>query len=598
MSITGFRLPRVKWVGTGVSLVVLIGVCACSVTPVGSWLAVAAAGQSSLNLSQAETSDAPSGPGVAVSPDRTFIAFTDKSFELAIRDLSTGLTRVLTKRPDDDVNFDYLALDVMPSPDSRRVAYVWGQEFRVIEARGGAPTVVFADTQNRGLHLFGWFPDGKSLLAGIIAGTFRGHPSQLVRVSLADGALEVLRNNWSGTRCQVSPDGRYILFDRVRPASKNRTLFLMSADGTGEVTVADDPADDNVVLGWFPDGKRLLYARNRGSAHDAMALSIENGRPSGRPAMIRPNVGRVSTNGVTRDGTWYISRALSWPSVFVADLDPRTGRAIGNLTPVPDHPWVIHSRAVSWSPTGDRLAYTDSFGWDDADGEVVVEQLPSGRTTRYPAPLGGVDRVTWSPDGRAVVFEGRASSTQAGLFKLDLTTKNASPQLLVAGENPTYPILAPDGRVFYYRQVGTQGVLMKDLQSGSEQIIPAQGGKAGTWLSPDGQTFLLLQTPQGTKSSSIDTMPVHGGPQRTVITGVEDSGNVAGWSHDSKYVLFRSGDSILRVSSAGGVAEPIGLSLPRIRSLSVHPNGRKIAVTGGEATFAVEVWQFARTGAR
>jgi Tol biopolymer transport system component len=601
MSVVGFRLSRSNWVGSSVGFVVVIGVCASNVEWAKPWLTGASASQASVDLAEALTSDTPGGPVVdaAVSPDGTFIAFTDRSHELAIRDLSTGVTRVLTKRPSSDVNYDYFAGNPIPSPDSLKVAYVWGSELRVVAARGGASTVVFGDTQQRelGLALSGWFPDGKSLLVSI---SDSPNPRQLVRVTLADGARQLLRNNWSGEQCRVSPDGRHILFERRRPGSQNRALFVMSSNGSGELPLADDPAANNVALDWFPDGKRVLYVRSRANSHDALALSIENGRPSGRPTMIRRNVGWVRAHGVARDGRWYISRALSWPSVYVADLDAQSGKAINAPTPVPGHPWVVHSLRVSWSPGGDRLAYTD--GWPNQDAGVVVQWLPGGTSERHAMSLSQLDRVAWSPDGRSVVVEGVTANRQAGLFRLDLTTKNASPQLLVAGANPYYPMFSPDGRTLFYRLTGPQGALgvfKRDLESGSEEVIPAQGGVAGTYLSPDGQTFLLLQRRRRTDPlTTIDTMPVDGGTQRTLIAGVDDSGAVAGWSHDSKSVLFRSGDSILRVSSSGGVAEPIGLSLPRIRSLSVHPNGRKIALTGDEVTFVVEVWQFDRSGTR
>ena len=80
-----------------------------------------------------------------------------------------------------------------------------------------------------------------------------------------------------------------------------------------------------------------------------------------------------------------------------------------------------------------------------------------------------------------------------------------------------------------------------------------------------------------------------GGPSRE-LAHVSDSEMITfqDWTPDGGAVIFtkwitkpNEPMALWRVSIHGGDPQPLGLSMPGIRDVSVHPNGRKITFTAG-----------------
>ena len=60
-----------------------------------------------------------------------------------------------------------------------------------------------------------------------------------------------------------SPDGSSIVYSaRSREGAKERDIFLISTDGSQEMTLVQHPSDD-YVLGWVPGSEQILFASDR-----------------------------------------------------------------------------------------------------------------------------------------------------------------------------------------------------------------------------------------------------------------------------------------------------------------------------------------------
>ncbi len=101
----------------------------------------------------------------------------------------------------------------------------------------------------------------------------------------------------------------------------------------------------------------------------------------------------------------------------------------------------------------------------------------------------------------------------------------------------------------------------------------------------------------------IELIPVAGGEPHEILS-VEKPEYIYGglhrkvlaWTPDGRYLLFgkaRSGDEdqtveLWRIPVEGGEPRNLGLAMPNLRDLRIHPDGQRIAFTAGK--FDAEVW--------
>jgi dipeptidyl aminopeptidase/acylaminoacyl peptidase len=140
----------------------------------------------------------------------------------------------------------------------------------------------------------------------------------------------------------------------------NPELYVMNADGTGQVRLTNDAARD-VDPAWSPDGRRIAFASGRGGATQLYVMSADG-------------------SGVTR--------------LTTSDTEDR-------------HP--------AWSPDGGRLAFSRVRCPDTGRTcyPTVFVVGPSG----VPAEVGLGDDPAWSPDGtRIAVTAVTCESGYDGLF--------------------------------------------------------------------------------------------------------------------------------------------------------------------------------------
>jgi WD40 repeat protein len=74
----------------------------------------------------------------------------------------------------------------------------------------------------------------------------------------------------------VSPDGDRFVFSALRDG--NRDLFLIDADGSNEVRLTDDPADDRQPA-WSPDGSRIAFASGRSGDWEIWVMDADGSNP-------------------------------------------------------------------------------------------------------------------------------------------------------------------------------------------------------------------------------------------------------------------------------------------------------------------------------
>ena len=149
-------------------------------------------------------------------------------------------------------------------------------------------------------------------------------------VSVPAGSVRVLKT--LGLRAlgkmSFSPDARYIAYDfPPKDDLKERDILLLPVDGSRETPLVQHPADD-IVLGWAPDGKSLLFASDRTGTWDVWRVQIVGGNSPGSSELVKKDIGRITSLGFTQKGSFYYSLSIAMQEIYIATVDLAQGRIL------------------------------------------------------------------------------------------------------------------------------------------------------------------------------------------------------------------------------------------------------------------------------
>jgi Tol biopolymer transport system component len=534
-----------------------------------------------------------------VSPDGRYVSFTDwETGDVAIRDLATDEIRRLT----DDGNFGY-AEYLVPSPDSRSVAYAWNGatcDLRVVGLDGSKPRVLRAggDEIVRQFPL-AWSPDGRHLLAEFVKtdGT-----RDMMLVAIADGSAKLLKavgkNPSPGGA--FSPDGRYIAW-----ATREGFSLFDFQKGSESPLIPD--RSNHSVLGWAPDGTHILFSSERSGSADAWLIAVAGGKALGEPVFVKKGWGFLPM-GFTRSGAFFYAVNNNVGDIKIVEIDPVSGNVV---SPPQSASQRGNTWAPAWSPDGRFLAYILAH---EPNRTVIVRSLETGEEREFEVgerTIGMGASLHWLPDGKAVavpVFEpGKGES----LVRIDVQTGHVTNLMpLPAGIGFPKFHFSPDGNtVFYLTRSSLPGsnawrVVARDLTSGRETDVIEKPGLYTEALSPDGLRLVIGVNEKGTQILFV--LPAAGGEPRELLR-VDGEKEVPfwgspWWTPDGRYISFLNGVKreeqvpyqdlrwqLWRVAADGGKPQRLGLTVGRqMGGLRPHPDGRRLATTDFKVD--LEIW--------
>jgi Tol biopolymer transport system component len=535
----------------------------------------------------------------ALSPNGRSISSTDwTTGELVLTDLESKQKRRLTSKGTWFDSGEH-AYGSVHSPNGEEIAYVWMNADGVMEARvigldGSGPRVLYRDPELRHLHLAEWSSDGRSILCTFV---LAGGRNQIALLSVANGSAQVLKTfDWRRPlKTSLSPDGRFVAYDfPQRGGSLDRDVFLLTTRGSHEAALVEHPANDLFPI-WTADGRRILFTSDRTGTFGVWALSVVDGSPQGTPELLRADMGKTWPLRFGRGDTYFYGLQTTMQDVYVAALDPKTGRLMEE--PAQASRRIVGANAwPEWSRDGKLLAWVSNRTPGGGDLPALsVLSLETGRQEELFPPMTLISRLRWSPDGRSILANGRDERGRGGLYRIDTQTGGVSPVVQTGGPGfPRQSAWSPDGRTIYYK-LGAK-ILERDLGTGTERELRSHTSDFA--LSPDARSMAITRDDPPSKSSVLEILTLGTGQSRELLRASGSGAFAHGlcWTADGRFLLWSREQGgkreLWRVAVESGEPERLGLAMPGLSEVRVHPDGRRIAFAAGE--FRAEIWAMER----
>jgi Tol biopolymer transport system component len=530
----------------------------------------------------------------AVSPDGKYVSIVDwETNDLAIRDLFTGEKQRLT----DQKKEEGYPLFSRWSPDGKKIVYDWwnGRSFvdlRIIDVEEKRIRTIFNKTE---AWPFDWFPDGEHILIG-----YAEDGIKMALLSLKDGTVQIIKECWQQMNARISPDGRFVAYNKPQKESSSEyDVYLCSIEEGIDIPLINHSSNDE-VLGWSPDGRRLLIKSSRLGSVDAWLVSIKDGKVEGYPELVKKGIGGSSPLGFTKTGAFFYMTSKYMEDIYTASFDSKTGKIL-RMPKKLNLPEQGRNGSPAFSPDGEKLAY---FSSHREKYSLRIYSPKAGNERIYPLQFKAF-HPRWSPDGRTVLVTAPPRLHHHGIYQVNLETGNVFPIIPEENraEDGVHAIIdwAPNAKAFYYVQMQRavkDKIFRYNLAPRKWEIIHHADTNFGTFsLSPDGKWIAFLGRDF---ERELRIVPSEGGESQVLCRFTQKGGAPIemAWTPDCKYILFFHAakeevlkQELCRVPFSGGELEVLEISMVDPDDPSMHPNGREIVFNSEGFTYGYpEYW--------
>jgi Tol biopolymer transport system component/DNA-binding winged helix-turn-helix (wHTH) protein len=385
-----------------------------------------------------------------------------------------------------------------------------------------------------------WYPDSRRILFSDDGTVYSTDPGGRTREQLFSVPGNVFWFRWS-------PDGKNLRFTVIDKKSEETSIWEVGADGKAPHRVFSELHYHLCCGSWTPDGRFFLFQARVENTFQIWAERVQRNYFFSTGTRPFPLVsGGMSYRGplASNDGRKLFVRAEA-PKGEVVQYDSRIGQFVPILASV-------SARMLAYSSDQQWIAYTslaDGNLWRcHADGKQCLQLTKHFKNTVMPR---------WSPDTQTIAFMGLTFTGKWGVFAVPANGGTIHP-ISHDDQAKGYPDWSRDGERLAFSDVPPVSqpgqIYIFDLRSQKISTVPESTGYFFPRWSPDGR-FLLAQHSGDLHLYLFDLSSEKWRPLTEVPAAYPN------WSHDSKYVYFRSGapdsSAVFRVALTDRAVEKV-----------------------------------------
>jgi Tol biopolymer transport system component len=485
--------------------------------------------------------------------------------------------------------FDMESMFQVFSPDGKQIVYDsytkdWNPQLVIRNLDGSEIRALFSEKDSV-FYPFDWSSDLK-LIVGLLG---NNNSFRLALISTTDGSVKVLRDIPSGLfmfeKACFSPDGKLVAFSFVRNSDPpNGDIFLLTSDGRNEIIVAGHPSEDQLI-GWTPEGKNLLFRSDRSGTWDIWSVRITNGKQQGEPEQLKKDFGYYpEVCGIAPDGSFYYRVSTPSGSLYSGTVDLETGKILTSPSKVTTR-YTGSPDNLTWSPDGKYLLYLSRRGGiGPGNNLLMIRSVSTGAEKVLSPDLRFVNQISWAPDGHSIIALG-ITQKESAIFKIDTETSAITK---LAGQAKFNPHLCPDGKTLVFLKGGVMLISKLDLETGRESEIIKSAFSYD--ISPDGKEAVF------SSKDVIKTIPLNGGEPKVLCSGLAKYYKLR-WTGDGRNIIARAisnydyePSKIWRIPVQDGNSLQLGISIPKMISFALNPDNKNFVYSVSEESKS-ELWE-------
>jgi Tol biopolymer transport system component len=497
-----------------------------------------------------------------LSPDGRLIAFIARTESgkrsIWIRPLSSLSVTALPGTDD--------ALQLFWSPNSASIGFFAEGKLKRIEASGGPPQVL-ADAPN---------PSGGTWNGNDVI-LFAGNQYEVIqRVAAAGGAVTAAtklgphedQHIWP---CFL-PDGRHFVFLGDASATVNHSIRLGSLGSSDSVQLVS-PAVTSLS---FASPDWLLFVRS--GTLVAQRLDVKARKLVGEPTLLGERIASIDTLhgfefSVSQTGVLLYRSAN--PELQLAWFD-RSGKRQGDVGEPARY------GRFELSPDEKRIVF-ERIDADGRHGNLWLQDLTRGSTSRLTATAGSDYSPIWSPDGSKILFAS-ARPGLSDLFEIAAGGGSMERQVLHDAQDKNALDWARDGRFALFLSISPATrediwILPLSGEGKPMPIVSTRFSEADAQISPDCRWFAFSSDESGPPEIYVQSLA-----DASKRFQVSSSGGARPrWRGDGKELFFLAGSTLQSVSFNTGASMESGtpknlFRLPLWEDYAITRDGQRILV--------------------
>ncbi len=402
---------------------------------------------------------------------------------------------------------------------------------------------------------------------------------------------------------RISPDGKYIAF--TGQYDGNTEVFVIPAEGgeprrltftatLGRDDLGDRMGPNNIVIGWTPDSKNILYRTRQYTFNDftgqLMTVPVEGGESIELPlknggfASFSPDGKQLAYNYIFREfRTWKRYKGGMADDIRIFDFDTKKSEKI---TDNPNQDII-----PMWSADGKEIYYISDR--DNVMNLYVynIENKTTKQLTHYTDydikfPAIGKDQIVYENGGYIYKFDTRTQQAEKINISIDNDQTYSRPELKDVSDDISHIDVAPNGerilitaRGDIYSLPAKEGITYNLTNSSDANDF------AGSW-SPDGTQIAYISDKTG--EFNIWIRDVQTGKERQLTHNLKTYIFDFLWSPDSHKILWNEKKNTLNITDViTGQTETIETSgLSPIHSYNWSPDSKYVTYTLPQKTMS------------